>query len=51
MTFTGQGLNMSVLCMKVLTEQELLSLFYVLLKNLSASVSLQNNLMDFILQE
>lgn len=37
----------SVLCMKVLAEQELLSLFYRLSKNLSVSVSLQNNLMDF----
>lgn len=34
--------------MRVLAEQELLPLFYILTKNLSASVSLQNNLMDFI---
>lgn len=38
----------SVLCMKVLAEPELLSLFYMFSKNLSASVSLQNNLMGFI---
>lgn len=35
-------------CVKVVAEQKLLSLFYVLSNNLSVSVSLQNSLMDFV---